>query len=233
MPGELFISAYSDRNRDGDILFEITFKINEDVTDDILDVRLGYFSVGFDGFSRRNEAGAYVGDLRYNVAKQGKIIVEKPRFTVMFVDWNGDVLKTEKVPYGGAATAPSPDPSRTGYTFTGWDLPFNIITGDLVVTATYAVIGTDPQGWMIADMNGKPAPMIITLTRGKTVQFIALFNEETVTNNLNWVIDNTRFAIVSPTGLVTANKLYVGQVALLLFDTSNNLLTSIIIRIVA
>ena len=40
-------------------------------------------------------------------------------FTVQFVDWDGTLIKSEQVPYGGSATAP-PNPSRTGYTFTGW-----------------------------------------------------------------------------------------------------------------
>src|SRR5690606_19829667 len=36
-------------------------------------------------------------------------------YTVTFEDWNGDVLKSQTVDHGDAATAP-PNPSRTGYT---------------------------------------------------------------------------------------------------------------------
>ena len=57
-------------------------------------------------------------------------------YTVTFKDWNGSVLKTETVNYGGAATAPA-DPTRTGYTFTGWDRAFNNITANTIVTAQY------------------------------------------------------------------------------------------------
>ena len=58
-------------------------------------------------------------------------------YTVTFKDWNGTVLKTQQVQYGGAATAPA-NPTRTGYTFTGWDKAFNNVTANLVVTAQYS-----------------------------------------------------------------------------------------------
>ncbi len=60
------------------------------------------------------------------------------KYTVTFKDWDGTVLKTENVDYGSAATAPA-DPTRTGWTFTGWDADFGNITADLVVTAQYSI----------------------------------------------------------------------------------------------
>ena len=60
--------------------------------------------------------------------------------TVIFKDWDGTVLKTQEVPYGGDAEAPA-DPTRVGYTFTGWDKAFTNITADLVVTAQYEMLG--------------------------------------------------------------------------------------------
>ena len=57
--------------------------------------------------------------------------------TVTFVDWDGKVLKTETVNDGAAATAPA-NPSRNGYTFTGWDIEFSKVTSDLTVTAQYS-----------------------------------------------------------------------------------------------
>ena len=61
-------------------------------------------------------------------------------YDVVFMDWDGEVLKTESVAFGSAATPP-PTPARTGYTFTGWDpADFSITTeDDLVVTAQYEI----------------------------------------------------------------------------------------------
>ena len=60
-------------------------------------------------------------------------------YTVTFVDHDGTVLDTQTVAHGSAATAPD-DPERDGYTFTGWDPPFEEITGELTVTAIYKAI---------------------------------------------------------------------------------------------
>ncbi|MDR0460878.1 MAG: InlB B-repeat-containing protein [Nitrososphaerota archaeon] len=57
-------------------------------------------------------------------------------FVVRFVDWNDVVLKEEHVEYGKSATAPA-NPSRSGYTFTGWAPAFNNIVSNLTVKAQY------------------------------------------------------------------------------------------------
>jgi uncharacterized repeat protein (TIGR02543 family) len=53
-------------------------------------------------------------------------------------DVGGTTLKTESVEYGSAATAPI-DPTKTGYTFDGWDVPFLNITQATIVTAKYTI----------------------------------------------------------------------------------------------
>ncbi|MBQ7209426.1 MAG: InlB B-repeat-containing protein [Paludibacteraceae bacterium] len=58
-------------------------------------------------------------------------------YTVRFLDYNGKVIKSQTVEYLHAATAPV-NPTRIGYTFTGWDpADFSSITADLDVTALY------------------------------------------------------------------------------------------------
>ena len=68
------------------------------------------------------------------VAEYKEIII----YTVTFKDWDGEVLETEDVVSGQSATAPA-DPTRTGYTFDGWDKAFNNVTEDLTVTAEYSI----------------------------------------------------------------------------------------------
>ena len=73
------------------------------------------------------------------------------KYTVTFVDWNGTVLSEQTVPYNGSATAPA-DPEREGYTFTGWDVDFTNVTGDLTVTAQYEQ--NAPSEYLKGDVNG-------------------------------------------------------------------------------
>ena len=55
------------------------------------------------------------------------------RYTVTFVDGQGNTLKTEKVESGKAATPPADDPTRDGYTFDGWDKDFSKVTGNMIL----------------------------------------------------------------------------------------------------
>lgn len=62
--------------------------------------------------------------------------------TVTFKNYDGTVLKTQKVAPGAAATAPTSDPYKAPddnweYQFAGWDTEFSNVTSDLVVTAEF------------------------------------------------------------------------------------------------
>ena len=60
-------------------------------------------------------------------------------YTVTFIDFDGTVLGTDTVGFGGDAAAPA-DPEREGYNFTGWDTDFTNVTADLTVQALYEQI---------------------------------------------------------------------------------------------
>lgn len=60
-------------------------------------------------------------------------------YSVTFKDYDGSVLKKQTgIKSGEGATAPS-NPSRHGYTFTGWDRSFESVTADIEVTAQYSL----------------------------------------------------------------------------------------------
>lgn len=63
----------------------------------------------------------------------------KTTYTVTFVDWDGRVISTQTIVEGKSATAPD-NPSRTGYTFKGWDTDFTNVQSNLTVTAQYTNI---------------------------------------------------------------------------------------------
>lgn len=58
------------------------------------------------------------------------------RYKVDFIDWDNSVLKSDSVDWNTAAIAPE-NPTRSGYTFVGWDKDFTIIHSDIIVRAQY------------------------------------------------------------------------------------------------
>ena len=80
---------------------------------------------------------------RYTCTICGKtkeeVIPRMQLFTVTFVDDDGSTLKTERVESGKAATPPEIG-DKDGYKFEGWSSPFQIITGDITITAIYKAI---------------------------------------------------------------------------------------------
>ena len=63
-------------------------------------------------------------------------------YTVIFQDWDGREIKRETVNHGSSATAPA-SPTRTGYTFAGWDRAYTNVTSNITVKATYSINSYD------------------------------------------------------------------------------------------
>jgi hypothetical protein len=61
---------------------------------------------------------------------------QQKSFTVTFVNWDDTELKKETVEYGKDATPPA-NPTRSGYTFTGWDKSYEIVKSDLTIKAQF------------------------------------------------------------------------------------------------
>lgn len=77
-------------------------------------------------------------DVDYTEGDKYKPIWKPKEYTVTFRGHNNTILKTQTVNHGGNATAPS-NPTRTNYTFTGWDRGFTNVTGNITVNAKWVI----------------------------------------------------------------------------------------------
>ena len=85
------------------------------------------------------------------------------QYNITWNDGNGNVLKTERLAYGAAITAPD-DPTRKGYDFDGWsDHPETMPGSDVTVSARWNIItysitcepadGTNPNTYTVESDN--------------------------------------------------------------------------------
>lgn len=140
---------------------------------------------------------------------------------VTFRDGNGNVIKTQNVPYFGSATAPS-DPTKNPadgvtYTFTGWDRGFDQVISDITVTAQFKASGspTVPPETPVtpSDPGTTTVPVKgVTITGGQKVLEVggtctlsATVSPSNATNRaVTWTSGNPDVATVDPAGKVTA-----------------------------
>ena len=102
--------------------------------------------------------------------------------SVVFLDWDGTTLKEEDVRMNQDATAPA-DPTREGYTFTGWDKSFTNVTEDLTVNALYEInkytitIVTEHGIVTAKDAEENPVDLSLPIEYGKVIWLIATPDE--------------------------------------------------------
>lgn len=98
---------------------------------DFTDITPGTYTVSVFGTNYFNDA-ILCG--KFQLLSIGVTVLGKP--VVTFIGFDGAVIATVPVEYGGAASAPTA-PDVEGYVFTGWNKMFSNVTGDLTVTAQY------------------------------------------------------------------------------------------------
>lgn len=124
------------------------------------------------------------------------------KYVVTFKDYDGKVLKAQSVEYGKAATAPS-SPTRTGYTFAGWDQSFNKVTNDITVTATYKPVLVTK---LTITGDSKSLAVNKTMKLSATALPAHALNSDVV-----WSTSNKKYATVSASGKVKALKKGAGK----------------------
>ena len=119
-----------------------TVYVGEDVVPPADPTRTGYHFTGWSGSYENVQASATL-VAQYN----------PDMFTVRFLDWNGDVLKSELVAYEEDATPPD-DPTREGFRFLGWSGTYTGIVAATDITALYADAGTVTHWVTFNDWDG-------------------------------------------------------------------------------
>jgi len=101
-------------------------------------------------------------------------------YRVVFIDYDGTVLKEEYIEEGGSATAPAVlINARLGYTFDGWDKPYSEITSNLTLTAQYTInlyiitlIGDPAAGGSVSGDGTYEYGSDVTVTASTNIDYI-------------------------------------------------------------
>lgn len=116
-------------------------------------------------------------------------------FTVRYLDWDQTVLSTQKVAYGNDATPPT-DPTREGYTFTGWDHNGRNIQADLDIHATYSI-----NKYLITflDEDGVTELQVVEVEHGQTPEYTGATPTKAEDDSCTYVFDHWTPTIVPAT----------------------------------
>ncbi|MBO4563478.1 MAG: dockerin type I repeat-containing protein [Clostridia bacterium] len=102
--------------------------------------------------------------------------------TVTFYDIDGNVISTQQVQDGGAATAPSiPETVNNAngtYIFYGWDVDFSNVTGDIDVHPEYVLLGD-------TDLNGTVTSADALLALRYTMNVVGLTDKQIFAGNVD------------------------------------------------
>ena len=127
-PDERFTVTFVDHD-DAVLAIRTNVIYGTDATPPADPTRVGYLFDGWDGY--------YTNVTNDRTITATYRINPDERFTVTFVDHDDAVLAIRtNVIYGTDATPPA-DPTRVGWTFTGWDGYYTNVTEDLTITAQY------------------------------------------------------------------------------------------------
>lgn len=120
----------------GSAISSITAEYNTLITAPTLPSMTGYSFSGWYRDAELDTAWNFVTDRvpASDITLHAKWTINE--YTVIFKNYEGSIIDTQIVAYGSSATAPT-SPTKTGYTFTGWDRIFSNITSNTEVTATF------------------------------------------------------------------------------------------------
>ena len=128
------------KNWNGDVLSTKTYHWGDKVTAPAVPTKAAdiTYTYAFNGWDK--EVVACAGDATYTATYTSDYI----DYTVVFKNWNGDVLSTKAYHYGDTVEVPA-NPTREAnntytYDFIGWDKTVSKVTGDAVYTAKYAPV---------------------------------------------------------------------------------------------
>ncbi|HOT69821.1 MAG TPA: leucine-rich repeat protein [Clostridia bacterium] len=145
-------------------------------------------------------SGSYTGTVSNSTSEPVKQIT----YTVTFKDWNDTVLDTQTVEKGKDAVAPTV-PGREGYVFINWNILFNNVTRDLIVTALYEI---NKYTLSFDSNSGSLVDSIRNIEHNSTVTLPANPTKEGL-HFAGWFVDNNVFNIAFTESTVVTSNLTV------------------------